>query len=230
MRGRVADLATLAPLHPVTSSFGFSLLVTPLAKYGKRKLLGEPTFKSPAEKMEIAIIGFPQSGKTTLLNALTRGRAQAGVYGGARQEVHAGVTRMPDPRLDTLEQLFNPDKVVPVEIKYWDVLAGSGITGAQVQKDAGIGGQFLNLLQNADALPHVVCAFEDPSVHHISGTVDPLRDSANLEEELAFSDLAILERRVQRVVVKGKCQGELSSDFVSGAILLWKDRRRFKVL
>ena len=129
------------------------------------------------------------------MNALTRGRAEAGVYGAARQEVHAGVIRMPDPRLDTLAQIFNPDKVVSVEIKYWDVPAGSGITG----HSAGIGGQFLNLLQNADALLHVVRSFEDPSVPHTSGSIDPYRDAANMEVELAFSDLAILERRVQRI-------------------------------
>ena len=145
--------------------------------------------------MEIALIGFPQSGKTTLLNSLTRGRAEAGVYGSARQEVHAGVTRMADPRLDALVQIFNPDKVIAVEIKYWDVPAGSGVTG----NGAGIGGQFLNLLQNADALLHVVRAFEDPSVPHVSGSVDPYRDVANMEAELTFSDLAILERRVQRI-------------------------------
>jgi len=146
--------------------------------------------------MEIALIGFPQSGKTTLLNALTRGRAEAGVYGGARQEVHAGVVRVPDPRLHTLTQIFVPDKVVPVEIKYWDVPAGSSIAAGN---GAGISGQFLNLLQGADALLHVVHTFDDPSVPHVSGSVDPHRDVANMNAELAFSDLTILERRVRRI-------------------------------
>ena len=145
--------------------------------------------------MEIALIGFPKSGKTTLLNALTRGRVEACTYGGSRQEVHAGVSKVPDPRLDTLARIFNPEKLVTVEVKYWDVPAGSGVTG----DGAGIGGQFLNLLQGADSLLHVVRAFEDPSVPHISGSVDPQRDAANMEAELVFSDLALLERRVQRI-------------------------------
>ena len=149
--------------------------------------------------MEIALIGLPQSGKTTLLRALTRGRSEAGVYGGARQEVHTGVTRLPDPRLDTLAGLFRPEKVVPVEIKYWDVPAASGIGGGMAQDGAGISGQYLNLLQNADALLHVVRAFEDPTVPHVGGSVAPHRDAADMEVELIFSDQAILERRVQRI-------------------------------
>ena len=145
--------------------------------------------------MEIALIGFPKSGKTTLLMALTRGRMEAGGYGGPRQDVHAGVAQMPDHRLDTLARTFEPDKVVSVEIKYWDVPAASGVSG----DGAGIGGQFLNLLQNSDALLHVVRAFEDPSVAHINESVDPHRDLADMEGELVFSDMGILERRGQRI-------------------------------
>ena len=144
-------------------------------------------------QMEIVLLGLPQSGKTTLLNALTRGRTQAG--SGAKQEVLAGVSKILDPRLDSLAAVGKPEKVTPAEITYWDVPAASGTLG----EGAGIGGQFLNLLQNADALLIVVRAFSDPSVPHLSGTVDPLRDLESMEAELAFSDLAILERRVARI-------------------------------
>ena len=144
--------------------------------------------------MEIGIIGLPQSGKTTLLSALTRGRSEAGVHGSGRQEVQAGVGRIRDRRLDTLTEIFNPDKVVPVEITYWDV-PGSGLADGE----DGIGGQFLNLLQSADALLQVARAFEDPSVAHINGSVDPYRDTAKIEAALTSSDLGILERRVQRI-------------------------------
>ena len=145
--------------------------------------------------MEIGIIGLPQSGKTTVLRALTRDRSEAGTPGSSKQGVHAGVTRFPDPRLDSLTEIFIPDKVVPVEIKYWDVPAGPGPAG----DGTAIGGQFLNLLQGADALLHVVRAFEDPSVPHINGTVDPSRDAGEIEAELAFSDLSIVERRTTRI-------------------------------
>ena len=167
--------------------------------------------------MEIALIGFPKSGKTTLLNALTRGRMEAGGYGGPRQEVHAGVAQMPDRRLDTLARIFEPDKVVSVEIKYWDVPAASGVSGDA----AGIGGQSLNLLQNSDALLHVVRGFEDPSVAHISGSVDPHRDVADMEGELAFSDLGILERRAQRIdtTLKGAKGHERDMLLREGSIL-----------
>ena len=142
--------------------------------------------------MEIGLIGLSQSGKTTLLSALTRGRAEVGTHGSGRQEVHAGVSRMADLRLDTLARIFEPERLVPVEVKCWDVPPSTGGEGP------GIAGQFLNLLQSADALLHVVRAFEDPSVPHVAGSVDPYRDMAAVQEELALSDLAILERRLER--------------------------------
>ena len=129
------------------------------------------------------------------MSAMTRGRAQAGVHAGGRQEVHAGATRLADSRLDTLTRIFNPNRVVPVEIKYWAVPAGAGTPG----NGPGIGGHLLNLLQNADALMLLARAFEDPSVPHVNGGVDPHRDTMNIETELALSDLGILERRLERI-------------------------------
>ena len=143
--------------------------------------------------MEIALVGLPRSGKTTLLNALTRGRVESGLY--ARQEVHAGVTGMPDPRLDGLSAIFHPKVVIPLEVKYWDVPPGP----ERADGGAGIGGQFLNFLQGADALLHVARSFVEPAVPHVLEAVDPHRDQAALEAELALSDLAILERRSQRI-------------------------------
>ncbi len=150
------------------------------------------------DDMEIALIGLPQSGKTTLLNALTRGRAQSASSGSGRQDVQVGVAGMSDPRLDTLVKMFNPRKVVPAEVRYLDVPAGQG-SAQETPEWAGIGGQFLNTLQGCDALLLVVRAFENPSVPHVRGSVDPHRDIADVEAELAFSDLAILERRVARI-------------------------------
>ena len=150
--------------------------------------------------MEIAIIGFPQSGKTTLFRALTRGRVGSASHGSGGQEVLAGIAHMADARLDALADTFQPEKVVPEEIKYWDVPAGLGNVG----EDTGIGGQYYNVLQGADAILHVVRAFQDPSVPHTRGTVDEDRDAADMEAELAFSDLTILERRMQRIEAQMK--------------------------
>ena len=145
--------------------------------------------------MDIALIGYPQSGKKTLLNGLTRGRAESSTSGSAQQEVRTGVAKMLDPRLDTVAEIFGPNRVLPAEIKYLAIPSGSGITVGT----AGIAGQSMNLLQSADALLHVVRAFEDPAVPHMAGGVDPYRDAVNMDAELALSDLAILERRVERI-------------------------------
>ncbi|MCE2465504.1 MAG: redox-regulated ATPase YchF [Dehalococcoidia bacterium] len=155
--------------------------------------------------MEIGIIGFPQSGKSTLLSALTRGRSEASTAGSSRQDVLVGTTRMHDARLDTLAGIYNPKKVVHAEVTYWDVPAVA--EGGDRQ---GIGGQYLNLLQGADAFIVVVRAFHDPSVPHESGSVDPLRDVEAMQEELALSDLVILERRIARIEagMKGARAGE----------------------
>jgi GTP-binding protein YchF len=147
--------------------------------------------------MEIGIIGFPQSGKTTLFHALTRGRVESTSHGSGRQNVHAGIARMADTRLDSLADIIQPDKVTPAEVKYWDVPAGAG-------ERAGFGGLYLNVLQGADALLHVVRQFQDPSVAHVRGTVDPVRDAADMEADLALSDLAILERRLERIEAQQK--------------------------
>ena len=155
--------------------------------------------------MEIGIIGFPQSGKSTLLSALTRGRSEASAAGSSRQDVLVGTTRMQDARLDILAGIYRPKKVVHAEVTYWDVPAVA--EGGDKQ---GIGGQYLNLLQGADAFILVVRAFHDPSVPHISGSVDPLRDVEAMQGELALSDLVILERRIERIesALKGARSGE----------------------
>ena len=145
--------------------------------------------------MELGIIGLPQSGKTTLFNALTGGRAQAASHPQG-DKANLGVVKVPDQRLETLTKLFTPKKTVPAEVTYLDfprVLEDLG-------KGQGIGGEYLNRLQGVDALLHAVRAFEDPSVPHIiEGGVDPYRDVATMDMELAFSDLGILDKRLQRL-------------------------------
>ncbi len=143
--------------------------------------------------MELALIGLPQSGKTTLLRALTRGRTEAASHGSSRMEIYTGVTHMADSRLETLAGIFNPPKTVPVEIRCLDVPAPYAGDGQ------GIAGQFLNAVQGVDALVHVVRRFEEPSAPHPKGGIDPRRDMEEMEAELLFSDQAILERRRQRI-------------------------------
>ena len=146
--------------------------------------------------MQVAIIGLPQSGKSAVFQALTRGAAHGGRAPGAPGApggLHVGVTRVPDARLEALADIFHPEKVTPAEVTYWDIPAAPTL-----EKGQGIAGQYLNVLQRADALLLVVRAFSDPSVPHLAGSVDPHRDAAAMQEELAFADLLLLERLVER--------------------------------
>ena len=143
--------------------------------------------------MDIAIIGLPQSGKTTVFNALTRGHSSPTGGGGPSSEMHVGVVKVPDPRLSILAQMYQPKKVVYPEITYWD-LPGDEVT----VRSNSIGGKNRNTLQTADAYLLVVRAFTNPAVHHPLGGVDPERDMAAMLDELALADLEVLERAVDR--------------------------------
>jgi GTP-binding protein YchF len=145
--------------------------------------------------MEIGIVGLPKSGKTTVFNALSRGDADINPSSASATKPNLGIAKVKDSRLRPLEDMFHPKKTVPAEVKYIDFpKATEGLAKSQ-----GIAGEFLNLLQRTDALLHVVRAFHDPSVPHVEGVVEPHRDLAAMDLELAFADLAILERRVERL-------------------------------
>lgn len=145
--------------------------------------------------MEICIIGLPKSGKTTIFNALTRGKAETKTFGTTALAPNIGVSKVPDPRLEALDRIFHPKKVTPAEVKYVDI----GGTARSFGKGEGISGLFLNYLSNADALLHVVRAFEDENVPHIDGSINPKRDIITMNLELIFSDLTIIERRLKRL-------------------------------
>jgi GTP-binding protein YchF len=143
--------------------------------------------------MKVAIIGIPKSGKTTIFNALTRGRAEVTAYSPTLAP-NIGVAKVPDSRLSVLEGIFQPKKTVPAEVSYIDIagsLKGFGKEGA--------GGEFLNYLTTADALLQVVRAFEDDKVPHPEESIEPKRDIASLDLELSISDLAIMERRLDKL-------------------------------
>jgi len=143
--------------------------------------------------VKVAIIGIPESGKTTIFNALTRGKAEVAAYSPTLAP-NIGVAKVSDARLSVLEDIFQPKKTVPAEVSYIDVagsLKGFGKEGA--------GGEFLNYLTTADALLQVVRAFDDDKVPHPEGSIEPKRDIASLDLELSISDLAIMERRLEKL-------------------------------
>ena len=145
--------------------------------------------------MELGIIGLPKSGKTTIFNALTRGNAETDAYSPAALTPNIGVVKVPDPRLDKLTDLFQPKRTVPAEITYIDIAMESRGIG----KSQAIGGQFLAYLSKVDALVLVIRAFNDESVPHPDIIIDPERDMSTMKLEVAFSDLAIIERRLERL-------------------------------
>ncbi len=140
--------------------------------------------------VDIGIVGLAKSGRTTVFNALTKGKAETeGVVSSTR------IARVPDPRLKMLADTLHPKRVVPAEVTYHDV--GASVKG--LVKEKGISGQFLAQLSNVDALINVVRAFTDESIPHVEGSVDVARDITTIHLELAFSDLAIIERRLPRI-------------------------------
>jgi GTP-binding protein YchF len=144
--------------------------------------------------MQLGIIGLARSGKTTVFNAVTRGAAQVGAYSSSSQP-NVGVVHVPDHRVDKLTEMYKPKKTTYATIQYVDFPAA----GESFGKGEGPAGKFINDLARMDALIHVVRGFEDDSVPHPEVTVDPERDIATMDLELSFADLAIIERRLQRL-------------------------------
>ena len=143
--------------------------------------------------MRLGIIGLPQSGKTTLFNALTRGTQPTGQATG-RIEVHTAVVDVPDPRVDRLSAMFNPKKTIYAKVTYADI-AGLDASAAKT----GISGTLLNQLTQMDGFIHVIRVFESENVPHPSGSVDPLRDLQAMDSEFILNDLITVERRLERL-------------------------------
>ena len=144
--------------------------------------------------MDTVIIGLPQSGKTTLFNALTLGKSDASGASGSATEMHMGVVKVPDPRLDSLAEIYHPRKKVPAEIRYIDLPGPESMAKSQ-----GISGRYRNILQSATAFLVVVRAFANDAVAHPTGEVNPARDLETMLNELSFADLEVLERASTRL-------------------------------
>jgi GTP-binding protein YchF len=149
--------------------------------------------------VQVCIVGLAGSGKTTVFNTLTRGHAETGGFGGLT--VNTGVVKVPDERLTRLTKLFQPRREVPADVTYVDLPAPpTPVEG----RAADIPADQLARLRNADALLHVVRAFEDPSVPHPDGSVDAWRDLERLDLELVLADLGVVERRLEKLDTSGR--------------------------
>ena len=151
--------------------------------------------------MQIAIVGLAASGKTTVFNTLTRGHAETGGYGALTLNV--GVVKVPDPRLDRLAEIYKPKKIVHADVTYVDLPAPPASSEGHVGTEE-LPAEHLARLRESDALLHVVRAFDDPSVPHPEGPVDPARDVERLDLEFVLADLAMVDRRLERLTTSGR--------------------------
>jgi len=143
--------------------------------------------------MRLGIFGLPQSGKTTLFNALT-GSSTPTLPVAGKIEVHTAVVDVPDPRVDRLSGMFNPKKTIFAKVTYADIAGLDGSSGR-----SGISGQLLNHLTQMDGFIHVVRCFEDENVPHQSGSVNPQRDLEMMDSEFILNDLIAVERKLERL-------------------------------
>ncbi|MFC2035876.1 redox-regulated ATPase YchF [Chloroflexota bacterium] len=166
----------------------------------------------------VGIIGLAKSGRTTIFNALTRGEADTGRYSQEGSALHIGTAEIPEFRLKVLADILHPKRVIPASAAYIDI--GASVKG--LVKDKGTSGQLLAQLSNVDALINVARAFGDETISHIEGSTDAKRDIANMDLELIFSDLALLERRLERIGVslKGAKQSEHQGLFREQELLM----------
>jgi hypothetical protein len=142
--------------------------------------------------MKIGIIGFARSGKTTIFNALSGAHAAVGAFGS--RDANVAVIKVPDARVDYLSSVYKPKKTAYAEVQFIDIAPNE--TGGETKV---LDSAALNVLKNADALVHVVRAFQDEDVMHPKGSVDAVRDCNALEGELQITDLIVIEKRIERL-------------------------------
>lgn len=145
--------------------------------------------------MKAGIVGLPNVGKSTLFNCLSNAKAQSANFPFCTIEPNIGVVNVPDPRLTKLEELVNPQRVVPATVEIVDI-AGL-VKGAS--KGEGLGNQFLANIRETDAIIHVLRCFDNDNVVHVDGSVDPIRDKETIDIELQLKDLETVEKRLEKV-------------------------------
>ncbi|HGX93853.1 MAG TPA: redox-regulated ATPase YchF [Candidatus Tenderia sp.] len=145
--------------------------------------------------IKCGIVGLPNVGKSTLFNALTKAGIEAANYPFCTIEPNVGVVPVPDPRLDRLAEIVDPQRVLPTTIEFVDI---AGLV-AGASKGEGLGNKFLANIRETDAITHVVRCFDDGNVVHVAGQVSPLDDIEVINTELALADMETVDKTIQRV-------------------------------
>ena len=166
--------------------------------------------------MRLGIIGLPQSGKTTVFNALTRGDTPITMSGG-RFDVHTAVVDVPDERVDKLSAMFEPLKTIYAKVTYADI---AGLEGSAAK--SGISGALLNQLNQLDGFVQVIRCFESAAVPHPAGSVDPARDIIAMDSELLLNDLIAVERKLERLVEERKKGAGRDKAVIEREVLLFE--------
>ena len=148
--------------------------------------------------LKAGIIGLPNVGKSTLFNAITKKNILAANYPFATIDPNVGIVTVPDKRLETLNEMFNPDSLVATQYEFIDI-AGL-VKGASTGE--GLGNKFLANIREVDAIVQVVRCFENKDIIHVEGHIDPTRDIEIINYELILSDLEIVENRLQKIEKK----------------------------
>ena len=145
--------------------------------------------------MKAGIVGLPNVGKSTLFNCLSNAKAQSANFPFCTIEPNVGVVNVPDPRLQKLESLVNPERVLPATVEIVDI-AGL-VKGAS--KGEGLGNQFLANIRETDAILHVLRCFNNDNIVHVDGSVDPIRDKETIDIELQLKDLETVDKKLEKV-------------------------------
>lgn len=150
--------------------------------------------------MKAGIVGLPNVGKSTLFNCLSNAKAQSANFPFCTIEPNLGVVNVPDPRLQKLESLVHPERVLPATVEIVDI-AGL-VKGAS--KGEGLGNQFLGNIRETDAILHVLRCFDNDNIVHVDGFIDPVRDKETIDMELQLKDLESIEKRLDKVMRAAK--------------------------